>query len=159
MSVSKGNAGENFVMAELLTRNFDAYWADRSNRAFDIACFWNPTKRATRLRVKTTSDGGAVWTAKRHGLFLNLQQNDDYVVICDLRDGIRSSVTYIVPTGIVEDHLIRNHHTILRNPRGAARRDQRLVFASYDSLVTNAKIIGRMVIMKNLLSIVTLGIN
>ena len=42
MSSTKGNAGEHLVMAELLARGFDAYWADRGNPAFDIACFWNP---------------------------------------------------------------------------------------------------------------------
>jgi hypothetical protein len=35
MSTSTGNAGEHLVMAELLARGFDAYWADRANLAYD----------------------------------------------------------------------------------------------------------------------------
>lgn len=36
MSSAQGNVGEHLVMAELLHRGFDAYWADRGNPAFDI---------------------------------------------------------------------------------------------------------------------------
>lgn len=109
MSASKGNAGEHLVMAELLARDFDAYWADRGNPAFDIACFWNKTGRATRLRVKTTSNGAAVWTARKKGLFIEVQPPNDFVVICNIKGGIRGADIYIVPTPVVEEHLTKNH--------------------------------------------------
>jgi hypothetical protein len=110
MSVGKGNAGEHLAMAELLSRNFDAYWADRGNPAFDIACFWNDSKRATRLRVKTTSNRSAVWNAKKSGLiFLDLQAKDDYVLICELSGGVRGADIYVVPTSVVDQHLRDNH--------------------------------------------------
>ena len=116
MSVSKGNAGEHLVMAELLSRGFDAYWADRGNPAFDIACFWNETKRSVRLRVKTTSNGAAVWTAKKSGLFLDLQPKDDFVIVCDITKGIRSAEIYVVPTPVVEQHLVANHASYVSQP-------------------------------------------
>lgn len=123
MSTTKGNAGEHLVMAELLDREFDAYWADRGNPAFDIACFWNDTGRSTRLRVKTTSNGAAVWTARKAGLFLEMQPKDDFVVICNIKGGIRNAHCYIVPTPTVEQHLVRNHELYCSLPgRNGAKR-------------------------------------
>jgi hypothetical protein len=110
MSVAKGNAGEHLIMAELLSQGFDAYWADRGNPAFDVACFWG--SRASRLRVKTTSNGEAVWSAKRDGaIFRELQEEGaDFVTICDVRNGIRGAVIYVVPTHLVEKELVKNHN-------------------------------------------------
>jgi hypothetical protein len=123
MSTNKGNAGEHLVMAELLARDFDAYWADRGNPAFDIACFWNKTTRTTRLRVKTTSNAAPVWTAKKTGLFLEIQPKDDFVVICSIKGGIRGADIYVVPTPVVADHLSRNHERYCSLPgrHGKAR--------------------------------------
>jgi hypothetical protein len=116
MSASKGNAGEHLIMAELLVRGFDAYWADRGNPAFDISCFWNKTGRATRLRVKTTSNGTAVWTSKKTGLFLEVQPKDDFVVICDVQKGIRGATIYVVPTSLAQEHLTKNHAVYVSHP-------------------------------------------
>jgi hypothetical protein len=116
LSTTKGNAGEHLVMAELLARGFDAYWADRGNPAFDIACFWNLTKRATRLRVKTTSNSAPVWTAKKTGIFLDVRAEGDFVVICDVADGIRAANIHIAPTQLVEEHLRVNHQTYTSSP-------------------------------------------
>lgn len=123
MSTTKGNAGEHLVMAELLARDFDAYWADRGNPAFDIACFWNKTGRSTRLRVKTTSNGAAVWTAKKSGLFKDVQPMDDLVVICNIKGGIRGADIFIAPTQVIEQHLIQNHdlYCSLPGKNGAER--------------------------------------
>jgi hypothetical protein len=65
--------------------------------------------RASRLRVKTTSNGEPCWTAKKNGLFLEIQKQDDFVVICDIKNGVRGASVYVVPTCLVEEHLIRNH--------------------------------------------------
>lgn len=96
------------VMAELLARGFDAYWADRGNPAYDIACF-SPNRKASRLRVKTTSDGAAVWREKKTGIFLDVGEHDDFVVICDIRNGVRGANLYIVPTQVVEKELVDVH--------------------------------------------------
>jgi len=118
MSSSKGSAGEHLVMAELLMQDFDAYWADRGNPDFDVACVWNPTQRTTRLRVKTASDGNAVWTAKKKSglLFRQIQPKDDMVVICDLTKGIRGAEYYIVPTPVIEQALTENHNHYVSQP-------------------------------------------
>lgn len=117
MSSSRGNAGEHLVMAELLMQGFDAYMADRGNPDFDVACGWNSTLRMTRLRVKTASDGNAVWSAKKDGrIFAKMQPRDDLVVICDLTKGIRGADYYIVPTSIIERTLVENHNHYVSLP-------------------------------------------
>jgi hypothetical protein len=117
VSTSRGNAGEYLVMAELLLAGFDAFLANRGNPAFDVSCLWKATRRKTLLRVKTTSDGEAVWNAKKTGLlFLDVQSPDDFVVICDLRAGIRAAEYYIVPTPIISEHLEKNHLVYVSQP-------------------------------------------
>ena len=106
VSSATGNAGEYLVMAELLLRDFDAYLAGRENPAFDIACFANPSRRATRLRVKTTTDGRAKYSTKTDGsLFRQLSQQDDFVVIANVSQALIRHEFYVVPTKVVERHL------------------------------------------------------
>jgi len=114
-------------MAELLFQGFDAYWADRGNRAFDIACFWNSSKRATRLRVKTTSNHSAIWTVKKSGeIFLDLHEADDLTVIVDLGKGLRERAIYIVPTPVLLKHLQADHAEYVSNPKkdGTPRKSE-----------------------------------
>jgi hypothetical protein len=114
-------------MAELLFHGFDAYWADRGNPAFDIACFWNETSRSTRLRVKTTSNHSAIWTVKKSGLiFLDMQEEDDFVVIVDLGAGLRDRTVYVAPTPIVEGALQADHADYVSKPKkdGTPRKQE-----------------------------------
>ena len=127
MSSARGNVGEHLVMAELLFQDFDAYWADRGNPAFDVACWWKPTNRSTRLRVKTTSNHSAIWTVKKSGaIFLDRQMADDFVVIVDLGAGLRERSIYIVPTHEVEAGLQANHAEYVSKPKkdGTPRKQE-----------------------------------
>ena len=118
VSAARGNVGEHLVMAELLYRGFDAYWADRGNPAYDIACFWNASRRATRIRVKTTSNHSAVWTVKKSGaIFLDRQPTDDFTVIVDLGDGIRERDIYVIDTGVLEQRLQADHAHYVSHPK------------------------------------------
>jgi hypothetical protein len=118
MSASRGNVGEHLVMAELLFRGFDAYWADRGNPAFDIACFWNQSKRSTRLRVKTTSNHSAIWTVKKSGaIFLDQQDDDDLTVIVDLGGGLRDRDIFVVPTPTLYECLQTDHADYVSKPK------------------------------------------
>jgi len=114
-------------MAELLYHGFDAYWADRGNPAFDISCHWNPTGRATRLRVKTTSNHSAVWTVKKSGtIFLERQPEDDFTVIVDLGKGLRDRAIYIIDTGVLERQLEADHKFYVSHPKkdGSPRKSE-----------------------------------
>lgn len=112
-------------MAELLYLGFDAYWADRGNPAFDISCHWNESGRATRLRVKTTSNHSAVWTVKKSGLiFLERQPKDDFTIIVDLGRGLRDRDIYVVDTNELEKRLEADHTFYVSHPKkdGSARK-------------------------------------
>ena len=118
MSATRGNVGEHLVMAELLFHGFDAYWADRGNPAFDISCHWNKSGRATRLRVKTTSNHSAIWTVKKSGaIFLERQPRDDFTVIVDLGSGLRDRDIYIIETGELEKRLKDDHDHYVSYPK------------------------------------------
>lgn len=118
MSVSRGNVGEHLVMAELLYRGFDAYWADRGNPAFDISCHWNETGRATRLRVKTTSNHSAIWKVKKSGVvFLDLQPKDDFTVIVDMGRSLRDRDIYIVDTNDLQAGLESDYAFYVSHPK------------------------------------------
>ena len=114
-------------MAELLYLGFDAYWADRGNPAFDIACHWNHSGRATRLRVKTTSNHSAVWTVKKSGaIFVERQPADDFAVIVDLGSGLREREIYIIETGELEARLQADHADYVSHTKkdGTARKSE-----------------------------------
>lgn len=127
VSTSRGNIGEYLVMADLLNLGFDAYIGNRNNAAFDIACWWTPTNRATRVRVKTTSNSSAVWTVKKSGaIFLDLQSDGDFVAIVDIANGTKDRSTYVVPTSVVLDHLQTGHAFYVSHPKkdGSARKSE-----------------------------------
>ena len=105
-SVSLGNAGEHLVMAHLLVRRFQAFWADRGNPAFDISVV--DGKRHSLLRVKATSTESVVWSRKKSGVtFLDLRTQDDYVCIVDFRSGVETAPIYVVPTVEVQSAIDR----------------------------------------------------
>jgi hypothetical protein len=127
VSTSRGNIGEYLVMADLLHLGFDAYIGNRNNASFDIACWWTPSNRSTRVRVKTTSNSSAVWTVKKSGkIFLDLQPQDDFVAIVDIARGTKDRSTYVVPTTIVLDHLQSGHTFYVSHPKkdGSPRKSE-----------------------------------
>lgn len=126
MSANKGNAGEHLVMAELLAQGFDAYFAARNNPSFDLACFWQG--RASRLRVKTTSNSSPIWPAKKDGtIFRDVEDEGDFVAIVELKDGVRGAAVYIVPTGVVQENLRRNEEFYVSHPGRSDKSNARIL--------------------------------
>ena len=126
VSSATGNAGEYLVMAELLFREFDAYLAGRENPAFDIACFANPSRRGTRLRVKTTTDGKAKYSAKSDGShFRTLGDEDDFVVIVNASPKLPRREFYVIPTKVVEEHLRSDFEFYVSHPGRNAKSKMR----------------------------------
>jgi len=104
-----GNAGEHFVMAELLRRECVAALAPRNAPAFDILA--TRGGRTVRIRVKTRSAAKAdkwQWTAKADWtIFPELgDADDDFTVLVTLPEDPRERPAYhIVPTASVDDRL------------------------------------------------------
>lgn len=100
------NAGEHYVMAELLKREITAALAPRNAPAFDIlAAKGNKT---ARIRVKTKSESQETWqyAVKKTGLiFKDFSENGDFTVLVNLADDTKNLKFYIIPTKIVEKWL------------------------------------------------------
>ena len=105
-----GNAGEYFVMGELLRREWVAALAPRNAPAFDILA--TRGGRTVRIRVKTRSAAKAdkwQWNAKADGTtFPELgDPNSDFTVLVTLPEGPHERPAYyVVPTASVDDRLM-----------------------------------------------------
>jgi hypothetical protein len=127
VSSAKGNLGEHIIMAELIYHGFHAFMADRGNPAFDVSTLWAESGRSTLIRVKTTSNHSTVWTVKKSGLiFLDQQDEDDFVAIVDIGRGLRDRDVYLVPTGILLHHLHTDHALYVSHPKkdGTPRKQE-----------------------------------
>lgn len=94
-----GNAGEYYVMAELLKRGIVAALAPRNAPSFDILA--TRGNRTVKIRVKTKSQEYSVWqwAVKKDGsIFRNLSKDGDFTVLVDLVMATKDLKFYIVPT-------------------------------------------------------------
>lgn len=102
-----GNAGEHYVMAELLKRGAIAALTPRNVHAFDILATCKD--RAVKIRVKTKSQEYEDWqwqTKKDGSIFRDLSREGDFTVLVDLSMDTRDLKFYAVPTPQV-DHWLR----------------------------------------------------
>src|SRR5712692_460371 len=93
-----GNAGEYYVVAELLKRGVVAAPAPRNAPGVDVLATRNG--RTAIIRVKTKSQEYPIWQwqAKKDGtIFRNLAEKDDFTVLVDLAMDNRDLKFYIVP--------------------------------------------------------------
>jgi len=94
-----GNAGEYYVVAELLKRGIVAALAPRNAPSFDILA--TKENRTVRIRVKTKSQEYSdwQWNAKKDGsIFRDLSEHGDFTVLVDLARETKDLKFYIVPT-------------------------------------------------------------
>ena len=112
-----GNAGEYYVMAELLKRGVVAALAPRNAPAFDILA--TRGKRTVKIRVKTKSQQYRVWqwVVKKDGsIFRDLSQDDDFTVLVDLAEETKDLKFYVVPTYRIDMWLNLDYERWLRTP-------------------------------------------
>lgn len=126
-----GNAGEYYVMAELLKRGVIAALAPRNSPAFDILA--TKGEKTIRVRVKTKSEQYDAWqwmTKKDGTLFRNLSDHHDFTVLVNLAEKTKDMEYFIVPTSDLNKWLIedfngwvsapgKNGH--IRNPENKKR--------------------------------------
>lgn len=102
-----GNAGEYYVMAELLKRGIIAALAPRNAPAFDILAT-NGT-RSVKIRVKTKSQEYSdwQWMAKvdNETIFRDLSKNDDFTILVNLAMETKDLKYYVVPTYKIDKFL------------------------------------------------------
>jgi hypothetical protein len=101
-----GNAGEYYVVAELLKRGIVATLAPRNAPSFDILA--TKENRTVRIRVKTKSQEYSdwQWVAKKDcSIFRNLSEDGDFTVLVDLAMETKDLKFYVVPTYQIEAWL------------------------------------------------------
>jgi len=102
-----GNAGEHYVMGELLKRGIIAALAPRNTPSFDILAT-NKENHAINIRVKTKSGELPIWqySIKKNGeIFRNLSKKNDFTVLVDLGKNINEMRFYVVPTHVIDTWL------------------------------------------------------
>jgi hypothetical protein len=117
-----GNAGEFYVVAELLKRGVVAALAPRNARAFDVLA--TRGHHAVRIRVKTKSGqyDPWQWVAKKSGdIFLELSKESDFTVLVNLTEDRSDMRFYVVPTHMIHDWLCEDFATWCKTPGKGGR--------------------------------------
>ncbi|MBM4041561.1 MAG: hypothetical protein FJ290_23930 [Planctomycetes bacterium] len=118
-----GNAGEHYVVAELLKRGVIAALTPRNSPAFDILA--TRDDRTVRVRVKTKSEqyNDWQWVVKKDGtLFRRLARHDDFTVLVNLTQQTRDLTFYILPTWKLNRWLVKDFDDWLKTPGKKGRR-------------------------------------
>ena len=112
-----GNAGEYYVVAELLKRGIIAALAPRNAPSFDIlATRGNCT---VRIRVKTKSQEYPIWqySVKKDGsIFHHFSKDGDFTVLVDLAIETKDLKFYIVPTCKIDEWLKKDFKEWIETP-------------------------------------------
>src|SRR3990170_7141881 len=112
-----GNAGEFYVVAELLKRGVIAALVPRNTPAVDVLATRND--RTVRIRVKTKSDEYPEWqwVVKKDGtIFRSLSDKSDFTVLVNLAMDHKDLRFYVVPTTTIDGWLKQDHDEWLRTP-------------------------------------------
>ena len=122
-----GNAGEHYVMAELLKRGVIAALAPRNVPGFDILA--TRGDQTVRIRVKTKSEDYDAWqwNAKEDGsIFRNLSKKNDFTVMVNLTQDTRDLRFYVMPTIILDRWLKKDFKQWVKTPGAKGqKRDER----------------------------------
>ena len=112
-----GNAGEYYVVAELLKRSIVAALAPRNAPAFDILA--TKDNHIVKIRVKTKSQDNPswLWAAKKDGsIFRSLSKDGDFTVLVDLAMETKDLKFYIVPTYQIDEMLQKGYKKWVDTP-------------------------------------------
>ena len=137
-----GNAGEHYVMAELLKRGIIAALAPRNAPGFDI--FASKGNKTARIRVKTKSEEYDIWqwnARKDRIIFRELSEEDDFTVLVHLALDHCDLVFFIIPTKLLEGWLVHDFEEWLATPGRGGRphspdnRKRHLHYENYQEIM------------------------
>jgi len=101
-----GNAGEYFVVAELLKRGVVAALAPRNTPGFDLLAARGSKTVKVRVKTKTEEYDCWQWNAKKNGsIFLGLSPKDDFIVLVNLTQETKEMDYFILPTVKIDGWL------------------------------------------------------
>ena len=134
-----GNAGEYYVVAELLSRGVVAALAPRNAPGFDVLA--TKEERTVRLRVKSKREQYTdwQWVVKKDGaIFRSLCAHADFIVLVNLAGDRTNLGFWIVPTRVVDKWLRDDFANWLATPgakgqqRSAANTKRHLNFPRFE---------------------------
>ncbi len=117
------NAGEHYVVAELLKRGAVAALVPRNVPSIDVLA--TKGSKTVRIRVKTKSAqyDDWQWVIKKDGtIFRELELKDDFTVLVDLAEATRDLRFYVVPTARIDKWLRDDHERWLSTPGRNGRK-------------------------------------
>ena len=112
-----GNAGEYYVVAELLKRGVVAALAPRNAPSFDILA--TRAGKMVRIRVKTKSEAYTdwQWSIRKDGsIFRDPAPTADFTVMVNLTEETKNLDFYILPTTILHEWLTNDFTTWVNTP-------------------------------------------
>jgi len=112
-----GNAGEYYVVAELLKRGIVASLAPRNAPGFDVLA--TRDHFTARIRVKTKSEQYDIWqwSAKPDGtIFRHLFDSADFTVLVNLTKRTTDLAFFILPTPLIYRWLTERFTSWLNTP-------------------------------------------
>jgi len=112
-----GNAGEYYVVAELLKRGIFEALAPRNAPSFDILA--TRDNRTVKIRVKTKSQEYPIWqySGKKDGsIFCDLSKEGDFTVLVDLAMETINLKFYVVPTCRINEWLKKDFEEWVSTP-------------------------------------------
>jgi len=119
-----GNAGEYYVVAELLKRGIVASLTPRNTPAFDVLA--TKGDKTVRIRVKTKSEEYDIWqwaVGKSGNIFRDISDFGDFTILVNLAQSNRDLAFYVVPTAKLDSWLQADFARWLATPgkRGQQR--------------------------------------
>ena len=117
-----GNAGEYYVMAELLKRDWIAAMAARNAPDFDILV--TNAEKTVKVRVKTKSEKYDVWQwqIKKDGtIFRHVTDLQDFTILVNLTIDHKNMDYFIVPTHVVKHMLEEDFYNWVSTPGKGGR--------------------------------------
>ena len=117
-----GNAGEYYVVAELLNMGVIAALAPRNTPAFDVLA--TNGGRAVQIRVKTKSERYDIWqwAAKKDGsIFKELGGEQDFTVLVNLAVQREDLAFFVVSTKTLNQWLVNDFEKWVRTPGKGGR--------------------------------------
>lgn len=116
-----GNAGEHYVVAELLRRDIIADRAPRNAPGIDVLATTGPLSVNVRVKTMSHEAGDWVWMAKNGVIFPNPHGERDFVVLVGLARE-EPPEYWIVPTLDLDRELQRLHDAWLKAPGLGGRK-------------------------------------
>lgn len=106
-----GNAGEHYVIAELLKRNIIAALTPRNTPSFDILATNRDKTINIRVKTKSSACDNWQWNAKKDGsIFQDVKDTNDFTVLVNLSENTLDTVFYIISTPILNKLLTDDYN-------------------------------------------------